>query len=178
MSSGNGSIAVIIHELTNFKDSSWFKPEQEHWLICRWLIWMCSENDKLQWPRSNPPCCALTGPEITIYCQRCLDTVRNPDQRDASLVVCLAFSRLETPSYLVHVSIGATSNPLDELKVLLRVPPLDFSTRPGKYIHGGSFASSGSNLLESVCGSWIQSEHRDSVDPSASSIGWNRLTKI
>lgn len=94
------------------------------------------------------------------------------------LVVCLAFSRLETPLYLVHVSIGATSNPLDELKVLLRVPPLDFSTRPGKYIHGGSFASSGSNLLESVCGSWIQSEHRDSVDPSASSIGWNRLTQI
>lgn len=43
---------------------------------------------------------------------------------------------LITSLYLVHVSICATSHPLDELKVMLRVPPLDFWVRPGKDIHG------------------------------------------
>lgn len=40
-------------------------------------------------------------------------------------------------TYLVHVSVCATSHPLDELKVMLGVPPLDFGVRPGKDIHGG-----------------------------------------
>lgn len=57
-------------------------------------------------------------------------------------MVVLVLSSIRTPLYLVHVSIGATSDPLDELKVLLGVLPLDFSTRPGKYIHGGSLTSS------------------------------------
>lgn len=57
-------------------------------------------------------------------------------------MVVLVLSSIRAPSYLVHVSIGATSDPLDELKVLLRVPPLDFSARPGKHIHGGSLTSS------------------------------------
>lgn len=38
--------------------------------------------------------------------------------------------------YLVHVSVCATSHPLDELKVILRVPPLDLGVWPGKDIHG------------------------------------------
>lgn len=42
-----------------------------------------------------------------------------------------------TPPYLVHVSICATSHPLNELKVMLRVPPLDLTTGPGKDIHDG-----------------------------------------
>lgn len=57
-------------------------------------------------------------------------------------MVVLVLSSIRTPLYLVHVSIGATSDPLDELNVLVRVPPLDFSTRPGKYIHAGSLTSS------------------------------------
>lgn len=42
----------------------------------------------------------------------------------------------QTSLYLVHVSICATSHPLDELEVMLRVPPLDFTAWPGKDIHG------------------------------------------
>lgn len=43
----------------------------------------------------------------------------------------------QTPAlYLVHVSICATSHSLDELKVLLGIPPLDFTAWKGKYIHG------------------------------------------
>lgn len=38
--------------------------------------------------------------------------------------------------YLIHVSICATSNPLNEFKVMLRVPPLDFIAWSGKDIHG------------------------------------------
>lgn len=38
--------------------------------------------------------------------------------------------------YLVHVSVRATSHPLDELEVMLRVPPLDLGVGPGKDIHG------------------------------------------
>lgn len=40
-----------------------------------------------------------------------------------------------TLTNLVHVSICATSHPLDELKVMLGVPPLDFTARPGKDVH-------------------------------------------
>lgn len=72
---------------------------------------------------------------------------------DAPLVVCSDLSSSATPLYLVHVSIGATSNSLDELKVLMRVPPLDFSTRPREYIHGGSLTSSRSNLLKTCL--WV-----------------------
>lgn len=43
---------------------------------------------------------------------------------------------MQTSLYLVHVSICATSHPLDELEVLLGVPPLDFTARPGKDVHG------------------------------------------
>lgn len=43
-----------------------------------------------------------------------------------------------TRLYLVHVSICATSHPLNELEVVLRVLPLDFSVGPGEHVHGGS----------------------------------------
>lgn len=42
-----------------------------------------------------------------------------------------------TPLYLVHVSICPTSHSLNELEVMLRVPPLNFTAWPGKDIHGG-----------------------------------------
>lgn len=40
-----------------------------------------------------------------------------------------------TPAYLTHVSVRAASHPLDELEVLLRVPPLDLAAWPGIDIH-------------------------------------------
>lgn len=44
----------------------------------------------------------------------------------------------KTLQYLVHVSICATSHPLDELKVMLGVSPLDFTAWAGEDVHGSS----------------------------------------
>lgn len=41
-----------------------------------------------------------------------------------------------TSLYLVHISIRATSHPLNELKVMLRVSSLDLTTWARKDIHG------------------------------------------
>lgn len=45
-------------------------------------------------------------------------------------------SPLGNDTHLVHVSICATSHPLNEFEVVLGVPPLDFSVGSREDVHG------------------------------------------
>lgn len=63
-----------------------------------------------------------------------------------------------TPAYLTHVSVRAASHPLDELEVLLRVPPLNLAAWPGEDVHDGSNRAAPSHLVSLMNGGggWLE----------------------
>lgn len=74
--------------------------------------------------------------------------------------------------YLVDIPIGAASHPLDELKVVLGVSPLDLAAGPGKHVHGGSEAEGSRCGLVAGAAEQVDECLVYSVGPSDCSMAW------